>query len=164
MKHILNSKTTLTNIDNSLITSNAIDLKIQKVIELDPYSVFKISEENKQHRHTKELQPDSNDEWYLVPGTYEIVLDHNIEVGENEAGWVITRSTLNRNGLFITTGLYDSKYCGPMCAALHVTSGPAIIKRGTRVAQYLTFDAEMAFPYNGSYGFHSKEDKERYGV
>ena len=164
MKHIINAKTSLTNIDDSLMTSNAIDLRIQKVIKLDPYSVFKISENDKQHRSTKELLPDENDDWYLDPGTYEIVLDHIITVGEGEAGWVITRSTLNRNGLFITSGLFDSGYNGPLAMALHVNCGPAIIKKGTRVAQYLTFDAETAFLYNGSYGINTTHDKERYGV
>jgi deoxycytidine triphosphate deaminase len=90
-------------------------------------------------------------------------MENIIRVGENEAGWVITRSTLNRNGLFLTSGLYDTGYHGVMAGVLHVTVGPARIKRGTRIGQYLSFDAEALHSYEGSYGLNSEHDK-KYGV
>ena len=43
-------------------------------------------------------------------GSYEAIMDAYVTVGAVEAGWVVPRSTLNRNGLFITSGLYDSGY------------------------------------------------------
>jgi deoxycytidine triphosphate deaminase len=93
-------------------------------------------------------------------------MENIIRVGEGEAGWVITRSTLNRNGCFITSGLYDSSYHGTMAAVLHITFGTARIKKGTRIGQYLSFDAEMLHEYNGSYGFNKdgnpKKDEEKY--
>jgi deoxycytidine triphosphate deaminase len=90
-------------------------------------------------------------------------MENIINVGEGEAGWVITRSTLNRNGLFITSGLYDSGYHGVMAGVLHVTVGPAKIKKGTRIGQYLSFNAESLKLYDGSYGIGKDHDK-KYGV
>jgi hypothetical protein len=44
--------------------------------------------------------------------------------------------------------------------------GTARIKKGTRVGQYISFDAEMMHQYNGSYGFDAsgkpKKDEEKY--
>jgi len=86
-----------------------------------------------------------------------------VSIGEDEAGWVITRSTLNRNGLFITSGLYDSGYEGVMAGALHVNGGPAKIKKGTRVGQFLMFKAESLSSYDGDYGV-GKDHDQKYGV
>jgi deoxycytidine triphosphate deaminase len=98
-----------------------------------------------------------------MPGTYEIVMQNIITVGEGEAGWVITRSTLNRNGVFITSGLYDSGYHGVMAGALHVTGGPMRIKSGTRVGQFLLFKSQTLKMYDGDYGIGKKHDEKYKG-
>jgi deoxycytidine triphosphate deaminase len=90
-------------------------------------------------------------------------MENIIHVGAGEAGWVITRSTLNRNGLFLTSGLYDSGYHGVMAGVLHVTIGNARIKRGTRIGQYLSFEAEALSQYDGDYGINKSHDN-KYGV
>ena len=90
-------------------------------------------------------------------------MENVIDVGEGEAGWVITRSTFNRNGLFLTSGLYDSGYHGVMAGVLHVTVGTAKIKQGTRIGQYLSFNAEALHKYNGDYGVGKHHDN-KYGV
>jgi deoxycytidine triphosphate deaminase len=87
-------------------------------------------------------------------------MENNVTIGDGEAGWVITRSTLNRNGVFITSGLYDSGYSGVMAGAMHVTTGPIKIRRGTRVAQFLLFKSESIGKYTGSYGASSEHDKK----
>ena len=97
---------------------------------------------------------------FRSPGDYEVVMENIIQVGESEAGWVITRSTLNRNGLFLTSGLYDSGYHGVMAGVLHVGIGPARIKKGTRIGQYWSFDAESLSTYDGDYGIGKDHDKK----
>ena len=74
---------------------------------------------------------------------------------------MITRSTLNRNGVFITSGLYDSGYNGVVAGVLHVNVGPMKVKVGTRVAQFLLFKAEALHAYNGDYG-NGKSHDEKY--
>ena len=90
-------------------------------------------------------------------------MEGEITIGPNEAGFVITRSTLNRNGIFITSGLYDSGYSGVMAGALHVNVGNAAIKQGTRVGQFLLFEAESLNQYAGSYGSGSTHDAKYAG-
>ena len=140
--------------------SNACDLRLDRVYKIKE-DVFEISNDTKKHRGTEyEIQPDRHGVFFLEPGHYEVVMENIIQVGEGEAGWVITRSTLNRNGLFLTSGLYDSGYHGVMAGVLHVTIGAARIKKGTRIGQYLSFDAEMLKPYDGDYGIGKEHDKK----
>ena len=162
MKHILgkNSKSTLTNVQEGDSQPNAVDLRLDKVFKISK-DVFEISNEHKKHRGTEyELQPDRQGYFFLEPGDYEVVMENIINVGEGEAGWVITRSTFNRNGLFLTSGLYDSGYHGVMAGVLHVGIGPARIKKGTRIGQYLSFDAENVSTYDGDYGIGKEHDKK----
>ena len=168
MKHIMGkqSRSNLTSVEEGDVQPNAVDLRLGKVFKIKE-ELFEISNDHKKHRGTEyEVQPDEDGYFYLVPGHYEVVMDNIIHVGEGEAGWVITRSTFNRNGLFLTSGLYDSLYAGTMAGVLHVTIGDARIKKGTRIGQYLSFDAEMLHGYNGSYGFDKdgkpKEDEKKY--
>ena len=126
-----NSNSSLSEFDDDQVQPNAIDLRVDKIFR--SYSqVFLISEKEKQHRESKEIKP-VDGWWRLDPGSYEIIMQGIVSIGEDEAGWVITRSSLNRNGCFITSGLYDSGYEGVMAGVLHVNNGPIMIKHGTRV-------------------------------
>lgn len=172
MRHICSksSKSVLSSVQEGDSQANAVDLRVAKIFRVNEFAMFEISNEHKVHRGSRELIPDSEGYWYLEPGHYEIVMENEIGVGVGEAGWVITRSTLNRNGLFITSGLYDSGYGfdaktneytgGMMAGMLHVTIGPARIKKGTRVGQYLNFEAECLSLYDGDYGNHKDHDKK----
>ena len=160
MIHILGEKSysKLTAVQDGDSQPNAIDLRLGKVFAINN-SLFELSEEGKRHRGTTEITP-VLDWYYLEEGTYEVVMENLVTVGADEAGWVITRSTLNRNGVFITSGLYDSGYNGVMAGAMHVRGGPVRIQKGTRVAQFLLFKAEALTLYNGSYGLNSEHDKK----
>lgn len=161
MIHILgtNSNSTLTSTQEGDSQPNAIDLRLGKVFLIRD-DVFEITNEKKSHRGTIELFPDEEGYYNLFKGSYEVVMENIIHVGPDEAGWVITRSTFNRNGLFLTSGLYDSGYHGVMAAVLHNMTGPAKIKKGTRIGQFLLFKAEALSEYNGSYGLKSEHDKK----
>ena len=163
MKHIQspNSRSTLTNVEQKDIQPNAVDLRVSKFFRVSTKD-FVISEDQKTHRGSKEIEPDIDGWFYLQPGHYEVIMENTIDVGDNEAGWVITRSTLNRNGLFLTSGLYDTGYNGVMAGMIHVTIGAARIKKGTRIGQYLNFEAESIKVYDGSYG-RGKEHDKKYG-
>lgn len=163
MRHIAGptSQSELTAVQDGDIQPNAVDLRLDKVYtfiyEQDlTRRHFRISDDEKQHRRVVETPPASSgrDEGFfcLGNGTYQIEFSNSISVGEGEAGWVITRSTLLRNGVYIVSGLYDSGYEGRMAALLVVTGGSAHIKKGTRIGQYLSFNAETLHLYNGSYG------------
>ena len=161
MKHISgpNSRSSLTNVQDGDVQPNACDLRLGRVFRIKQ-NYFEISNNHKVHRGSEEIFPNEDDYYDLAPGTYEVIMENVINVGENEAGWVITRSTLNRNGLFITSGLYDSGYHGAMAGVLHVTTAPARIKKGTRIGQYISFESESLHLYDGDYGLNKDHDKK----
>lgn len=156
LTHICSNQSTssLTNVDEDSIQPNAVDLRLDRVWEMS--GQFEISEQHKKHRYKLEIMPDHDGNYVLKPGTYEVTFAHSVAVGLDEAGWVITRSTLNRNGLFLTSGLYDSGYGidgnGSMAACLHVEGGVAKIAKGTRIGQYVNFKAQSLKAYDGDYG------------
>lgn len=163
MIHIASNLTnsTASSLQQADIQPNAIDLRLKKVFRIDSNDLFSIDEEHKKHRGTVEVRPNDQGDIYLEPGHYEVVMENEVVIGEGEAGWVITRSTLNRNGVFITSGLYDSGYNGVVAGVLHVNVGPMKVKVGTRVAQFLLFKAEALHAYNGDYG-NGKAHDEKY--
>lgn len=145
--------------DEVQVQPNAIDLKVESLMQIDD-TMFTIDEDKKEHRGSKSV-PTKDGYWQLEAGKrYEVIFEGVVDIAEGEAGWVITRSTLNRNGLFLTSGLYDSGYKGVMAGCLHVTSGPAQIKKGTRLGQFILFTAESLSSYDGDYGVDSEHDKK----
>lgn len=158
-----NTLSGLTNVEDDDIQPNAVDLRLDKVFKISD-NTFNITNEYKHHRGSVELHPDAEGFWVLEPGTYEIVMENIIRIGEGEAGWVITRSTLNRNGVFITSGLYDSGYHGVMAGAMHISCGPMKIMKGTRVGQFLLFKSESLRLYDGDYGIGKEHDRKYEGA
>lgn len=148
-----NSNTSLTNLDTACIQQAAVDLRVKSVKRI-LNTLFIIDENQKIHRENEDVVLDEDGYWTLNPGAYDMVTDHIIKMGEDEAGFVITRSTLNRNGVFITSGQYDPGYHGSMSMCVHVTTGPMRIKPGTRVGQMLLWKAEALSQYDGDYGFN----------
>ena len=165
MKHILSQTNgcELTGVQEGDSQPNAVDLRVKKIFTIHKASRFELGEGVKLHRRTSEELPDKDGWWNLQRGTYEIVMENVVSIEEGYAGFVITRSTLNRNGVFITSGLYDSGYHGVMAGCLHVRVGPMKLQKGTRVGQFLLFEAETLSLYNGSYGIGKQHDN-KYGV
>ena len=148
------------------VQPNALDLKLGKVFAIKYESPFEISEEGKTHRGSVEIKPDGEGWYSLGPGSYEVIMEGEISIGRDEAGWVITRSTLNRNGIYLTSGLYDSGYKGVMAGVIHITGNRLTktrIRQGTRIGQFLLFKAEAVKTYDGDYGT-GKFDDTAYGV
>lgn len=157
------STSSLTNVNFAKdVQPNAVDLRLGKVFRILS-NTFEIDEEKKVHRGSEEIQPDVDGYYFLEVGDYEVIMENEIEVGDGEAGFVITRSTLNRNGCFLTSGLYDTGYNGVMAGVMHVGIGPARIQQGTRIGQYLNWEAEALSSYDGDYG-KGKEHDKKYGA
>lgn len=157
-----NSNSSLSKYSQDQIQPNAIDLKVDRLYAIRYENPFEISEDGKTHRGSVEIEPDKDNWWNLGAGSYEIIMEGEVEMGPDEVGWVIPRSTLNRNGLYLTSGLYDSGYKGVMASVLHITGSKLTktrIKKGTRVGQFLLFKAESLSTYDGDYGTGKFDDK-----
>lgn len=156
------STSTLTNIQEGDVQPNAVDLRLGKVLRIGE-GPFEITDDYKVHRAgSTEMEVDQHGMWVLQPGRYEVVMDNIITIGEGESGFVITRSTLNRNGVYLTSGLYDSGYHGPMAAVMHVHCGVMKIAKGTRIGQMVMFESETSHLYDGTYGYGKAHDDAKY--
>lgn len=153
------NNSSLTGIQPGDVQPNAVDLRVGKIFKMKD-AEFVIDEDQKQHRGSDPVDVEVDGYWHLNEGSYEIIMENNIDVGDGEAGFVITRSTLNRNGVFLTSGLYDTGYNGVMAGVMHVNCGPMKIKPGTRVGQYLSWKAEALSSYDGDYGHGKAHDKK----
>jgi len=162
-----NSKSFLSQFDPSQVQPNAIDLRVDKLYKFDSDTNFELGElddgtEHKRHAVIHEYKPGKDGWWQLNMPYYQIIFEGNITVGEDEAGFIITRSTLNRNGLMVRSGLYDSGYSGVMAGFLANAFGTAKIRRGARLGQFLLFKAESLSQYDGDYGTGKAHDT-KYG-
>jgi dUTP pyrophosphatase len=144
--------TNISVLPNENIQPNAVDLNIDRVWEIGT-DEFYIGIDKKQHRKdTKEIFPDSTGEWLLEAGKkYQFDTSHWVAIPEGFAGWLIPRSTLNRNGISITSGLYDSGFQNYVGAVMHIGCGNARIQKGARVAQFVYCEAETGSMYDGDY-------------
>jgi len=139
------------------VQSNAIDFTLDKVFGIEERNEFIISEDFKQHRGGLKIPPIPDRKsgqhfWHLMGRTsYDGMSDVYVNVPENVVVELIIRSTFNRNGIFLTSGLYDSGFSGPIGFVLHNMSGPAIISVGTRIGQVKFIKADSADMYDGGY-------------
>lgn len=104
--------------------------------------------------------------WFLLPGScYDGMSNIHVTLPEGIACLLIIRSTLNRNGLLLTSGMYDSGYSGSIGFALHNRGkANAFIGQGTRVGQIMFIKSDSVGLYTGGYnhkeGTHWSQKEE----
>lgn len=90
--------------------------------------------------------------WVLMPNTsYDGISNVYVEVPEGMAAMLVARSTLNRNSIKLTSGLYDAGFKGHIGFVLRNETGHTFIEKGTFVGQIIFFDADNAALYSGAY-------------
>ena len=146
----IESSTTVTNVDLACVQQCAIDLRLDRVWMMS--GPFLIDEERKSHRNKVEIKPGDDGYINLVNGSYEVAFCHEADLGKYEAGIIVTRSTLNRNGVVVTSGMCDPKFNGNLGGLLIVTGGSFKVKPKTRIAQFVVFDVKNPTgEYDGDY-------------
>lgn len=137
---------------------NAIDFPIQKLFCLSDMSTFTISEKQREPRSRWEIQPDSDGFFTLERGhTYEFESSAYVDLTKYPAlqsaiaSEVIVRSSLNRSGVFITAGLYDTGFAGYLGGVIHNPAGTTRIAVGTRIGQIKFISSDNAGEYAGGY-------------
>jgi deoxycytidine triphosphate deaminase len=165
------SKTTVSNLSDECVQPNAVDLKIAKLFEQVPYGgpvTPSILKDKTVHGTYKEQDPVGINEkgidvfgsdgivaqaFRLKPGTfYQFETEHFVEIGEGEIGWLIHRSSLARNGVFITSGVYDAGFRGNIGGVMFNASNNYVnIEVGARVGQLVLAQSESLGKYEGQY-------------
>lgn len=135
------------------IQPNAIDVTLDRAFAIQDNHTFMLSEEFKQTRHTVEIYPqDTSGFFQIESGPTDILSDFYVNIPTGVAAFLIVRSTLNRNGLFVTSGLYDSGYTGHVGMVIHNDGPVAFIEPHTRIAQLVLVKSEdSGLLYSGGY-------------
>ncbi len=133
------------------IQPNAIDFTVDQLFSIDSDKPFIISEESKTMRGGYEIEV--VDGYWKIPA--RTVVDGLskifVNIPEGIACTLIIRSTFNRNGVFLTSGLYDSGYKGSIGFAIHNNSGDMFVAPGTRIGQIKFELSEKAGTYKGGW-------------
>lgn len=139
-----NSNSKITNIKDEFVQENSVDVRIDKLFAIRPdtFVLEKEDEVERVHRSIVELKTDDDDFWLVQPGVYEFVSNSSIQMGRDECGWIITQSTLNKNGCYVSTRLFESGFDGLINGTLVVNGGPLQIQRGACVGQFVCQKAE----------------------
>ncbi len=138
------------------IQPNAIDFTLDKLFYIRPDVSFVLSESRKQMREFVKMEATSQHEgenfWLLSKGdTCDGMSDVYVEVPAGIAAKLIIRSTLNRNGLILTSGLYDAGFKGNLGFILHNQVGETYLAPGTRVGQIEFYKSDSEGLYSGGY-------------
>lgn len=97
-------------------------------------------------------EPNLTAGWFLAPNSsYDGTSNVYVEVPEGMAAFLVVRSTLNRNAIVLTSGLYDSGFKGHIGFTIHTKSGNTFIEKGTYVGQIMFIASDNAGTYAGGY-------------
>lgn len=153
----------------SFISPNAIDFTLDTLHSINHNNTFILSEIYKQHRGGKEILPETDHDnqhqyWTIEPNSvYDGMSKFYVEIPEGVCAELIIRSTLNRNGIFITGGIYDTKFSGNIGFSIHNRSGIAKIATNTRIGQIKFIESDSHGEYKGGYnnknGKHWKDNQ-----
>jgi len=132
------------------VQPNAIDFTADSIKRVKLEAAY-IGETTKQMRSIEDVML-YNNAWRLdVMSVYDITSDVYVEIPEGVCALLFTRSTFTRNGVFITSGLYDSGFKGHVGCTIYTIGGQVAIEKGTRIGQIAFFSAENASLYQGGW-------------
>ena len=81
-----------------------------------------------------------------------ILLNEQIELPANLCGELKIRSTYSRQGIFLSSGFWDSGFKGTLgCTLYNMSDKIIIIPQNERICQFVCLEAESASLYNGKY-------------
>lgn len=140
------------------LNPNAIDFTLDRVYNIREDNAFIIDEDNKMMRGVDERLPVADRatqkmHWNLLGNSvYDCMSDLYVEVPEGVACELIIRSTFSRNGIFLTSGLYDTGFQGNIGFALHNRcNGILKVGIGTRIGQIKFVESASEGTYAGQY-------------
>lgn len=141
------------------VQQNGVDISCDKVFEMITSQAPIISEDKVFSRKakTQELQPieiDGRQCFVLEEGkSYTFDSDWGVNISKDMCGWIVGRSSLNRQGVLIRSSWYDSGFQCENAGATIYCFRDIIIEKGARVAQIVLGSADAAGMYNGQYQF-----------
>lgn len=150
------------------IQPNAIDIDCARLFGIDMSTNCELTNTTKTMCRQPELTPSIQDTWTMLRGSVcDFMSSFSVDLPAGVACYLITRSTLVRNGIAVTSGLYDSGYQGPVGGVLEVKgtanlAGTFTLGKGTRICQLIFVKSDdtgilYAGGYNADAGQHWTE-------
>ncbi len=105
----------------------------------------------------------TGDNFVLGEGVFDFECNEYVKVPQDCVAVLFVRSSFNRKGTFVTTGLYDNGFNNYVGGVLHVAV-PITIEKSERIAQIVFVQTEHKSQYNGQYqdrGRNEKTNKDR---
>lgn len=139
--------------DQRLLQPNAVDITCDQLFEHTAFSRIYLKDKPE---HAPQIPMGffgraQEQVWELLAGrAYPFISDLKVEMPSDQVGWLISRSTLNRNGMFILSGLYDSGFRGNIAGTIYCFND-SYIEKGSPIAQFVQAKAQTRYLYNGQY-------------
>lgn len=160
---IIHSKNHVSDVDEKSVQPNAVDIRISELfrIEADDMRITIGETVPKQFFPQKPIDPQTTlglnqgpiKTYRIDPlSSYQFETIHNVKIPGGMCGWLIIRSTLSRNGLIMSGGLYDAGYDGIIGGTIHnLTNGAVLLEENCRIGQFIMSDSETSHLYDGHY-------------
>lgn len=134
------------------IQPNALDITVDTIdkIRSSTDTPVILRKDKTIHSLKDSVEPDYYGLFDLEPGEYSFESGIFCKIPDGVVGWLVSRSSLNRNGIFILSGVYDSGFNGYVGGTIYVAR-KLYIEKGARIAQLITAKAESVHLYNGQY-------------
>lgn len=152
---------------DKILQPNGIDLYLSSVSEIDQIGASTEVGDNVKtlHRLGRPLPTTKGrleDEYFLLEKNraYRVETEYNLKLPEDVAACIFVRSTLNRNGVLLGSGLWDSGYDGMIGSTLYPQVNCRLYPP-CRFAQIVFFRAESSRLYDGTYNIKKKTNKGR---
>lgn len=144
-------------VERKFVSPNGLDFTLDHLFRLFEHRTAALSEDQRIMRDSSKIQPVLDHHsgllcWIMTRGIYDGMSDTYIEVPEGVCAFLQIRSSFNRNGIFLSCGVYDSGFKGNLGFMLnHSVSGDTKVIQGTRIAQVTFMKSENTGMYAGHY-------------
>lgn len=135
-----------------VIQPNGIDLYINEIFQLVSGDVAQIGDQvNTVHRKTQKLLAMHGGRYLLeAQKAYKVETGYEINIPKDMAAYIMTRSSLNRNGVLVGSGLWDSGFQGFVGTTVYPTLNIELFDP-CRIAQIVFMSADSNYLYKGQY-------------
>ena len=136
--------------EESQVQPNGIDLKLDLVFQIHG-SFTLYANDSKKNTQLLKVEPDTSGYFHLSGGkAYNVLMMESVRIPSRMCAEVIGRSTLNRNGIFARSTLYDAGFDNTVGFTLYPWVDCSIQKR-SRIAQIIFYEAQGEGHYSGQY-------------
>lgn len=141
----------LKNWDPKDLAQVGLDVRIARLYHLDNSAKAMVKEKIRAFASRTLLYP-MNGEYDLIPGqVYEFESDIVVSMPVDAAGLIVHRSSMLRNGVIVTSGIWDPGFTGNLNGFILPQACTVTVGQFERVGQFVVWEASACSQYTGIY-------------